>query len=312
MRIYSIFDDFGENPSTIIRNAGGDLTVHPMGKPRPSGNELKELLENYDCIIISTGQKIREEMFDNIETPRIIATASVGIDHISIPKGKNDLVTIIKTPKANAQSVAEYTMGCALSCIKRLHEGYNLYRAGKNNKQLIQKPEDLLGKTIGVVGAGNISVRIMEYAKMFGMKVICWTRNPDKHKDLLDLGVSFVELRHLASVADVISVNLPNKIETVDFISREIVDLMKDNAIFISVSRFETVNVLSLLEKAKRVKTFYVCLDLDVNESILDKIPDQHNVLVTPHIAGGTVETRKRMFRELAEQIAQRLDCTYE
>ena len=73
--------------------------------------------------------------------------------------------------------------------------------------------------------------------------------------------------------------------------------------IFISVSRKDSVDWQALFTKAKQNPNFYVCLDLDVNEEIVSNLPDLPNVLVTPHIAGGTVETRKRMFRELAEQI---------
>ena len=80
--------------------------------------------------------------------------------------------------------------------------------------------------------------------------------------------------------------------------------MMKGNVTFISVSRAEIVNYEVLFEKAKNNPGFYVCLDLDVREEISSIAPDIPNVLITPHIAGGTVETRKRMFRELAEQIA--------
>lgn len=304
MRAYSIFDDFTPEAQAILAAAGVELTVHPLGVPRPDPTQMKEILWEYNCVIIGTSQKITEDMFDGIETPRIIATASVGLDHIRVPEDKRCLVTILNTPKANAQSVAEYTMACALSCCKRLEEGKDLYLQGKDNKKLRQKPEDLLGKTIGVVGAGNISRRIMDYALFFGMQVLCWTRNPDHHRDLEERSVRFVDLHELVRTADNISVNLPNKPETVGLISEELVSEMKPTAVFISVSRLETVDAEALFEKARENKSFYVCLDLDVNPQVVKQIPDQPNVLVTPHIAGGTVETRKRMFAELAQAVA--------
>ena len=304
MKIYSIFDDFDEKAIEIISGAGCALTVHPLGIPRPDDAHMKKILEEYDCVIIGTSQKITEEMFEKVVTPRIIATASVGLDHIKVPEEKKELVKIINTPKANAQSVAEYTMGCALACCKRLAEGRHLYLQGKNNKKLFQKPEDLLGKKLGVVGAGNISTKIMEYGRMFGMQVYCWTAHPESHKELADYGVTFQELDKLLSESDVISVNLPNNQGTKNLISLDRVNMMKGNVTFISVSRAEIVNYEVLFEKAKNNPGFYVCLDLDVREEISSIAPDIPNVLITPHIAGGTVETRKRMFRELAEQIA--------
>ncbi len=304
MRAYSIFDDFCPEASTRIRSTGIELTVHPLGVPRPDHDRMKAILEEYDCVIIGTSQKITEDMFENVSAPRIIATASVGLDHIRVPKEKRALVTILNTPKANAQSVAEYTLGCALSCVKRLREGNELFLAGKNNKALHRKPEDLAGKTLGVIGAGNVSVKIMEYARFFGMELLCWTRNPDRHAELTELGVRFTDLNTLCANADLISVNLPNKPETAGLISADLVGRMKENAVFISVSRLHTIDLNALLQKAKACPDFYLCLDLDVMPEIAAKLPDRPNVLITPHIAGGTVETRKRMFLELAEAIA--------
>lgn len=242
-------------------------------------------------------------MFENVDSPKIIATASVGLDHIHIPDNKKNLVTIINTPKANVQSVAEYTIGCALACCKRLVEGNELYQKGKNNKSIVYKPEELLGKTIGVIGAGNISERIMEYASLFGMKILCWTRHPETHISLQKLGVQFVNLMDLAKKSDVVSVNIPDKPNTKEIISAEFIDNMKNHAIFISVSRINTINIEALFNKLKNNNSFYVCLDLDVNNQIIEDMPRGQNLIITPHIAGGTVESRKRMFMELAKKI---------
>lgn len=303
MRIYSIFDDFDEHSAHIMEAAGGNVDIHPLGTPRPNHDQMKRILEEYDCVIIGTSQKITEDMFENVHSSRIIATASVGLDHICIPKEKRNLVTIINTPKANAQSVAEYTIGCALSCEKRLAEGDKLYKSGKDNKSLYNKPEDLSGKVMGVVGAGNISQRVIDYAQFFGMKVICWTRNPNKHVGLESAGVQFVSLKSLAETSDIISVNLPNSAETKGIISSDLVKLMKVSAVFISVSRIDVVDFKALFEKAKNNPSFYVCLDIDLNDEVLSILPSCLNVMVSPHIAGGTIETRKRMFAELSEQL---------
>ena len=305
MKFYSIFDDFDEQAIATVRDAGGELTVHPLGVPRPDSVRMKSILEEYDGVFIGTSQKISEDMFESISSPRIIATASVGTDHINIPKDKQSLVSIINTPKANAQSVAEYTFACALSAVKRLGEGAALYRAGKNNKSLRRKPEDLSGKVIGVVGAGNISVKIMEYARFFGMDILCFTRNPEKHKELEKSGVEFVSLSKLCSSADIISVNLPNNPGTQGIISKKLVSEMKQTAVFISVSRLQSVDTDALLKKAADCPDFYLYLDIDLEEELIARLPEKDNIVITPHIAGGTVETRKRMFRELAQAVIQ-------
>lgn len=305
MKAYSIFDDFTEEATKILEESNVDITIHPLGVPRPDSEQMKRILETYDCVIIGTSQKITEDMFENIHEPRIIATASVGLDHICIPKDKRDMIQVINTPKANAKSVAEYTIGCALTCVKRIVEGDSLYRAGKNNKSLYKKPEDLNGKKLGVIGAGNISTEIMRYAGFFGMDIFCWTRNPERHQELANNGIKFLPLEELVGMSDVISFNLPNKPETYGMISRELIDKMKENCIFISVSRKETMDINALFDKAKASSAFYVCLDIDLTDEIVSSVPDKSNVIVTPHIAGGTVETRKRMFKELSEGIVE-------
>lgn len=304
MKIYSIFDDFDEESISILENAGIALTVHPLGVPRPDDFRMEKILNEYDGIIIGTSQKIRYEMFKDITSHKIIATASVGVDHIQIPEDKKSLVTVYNTPKANAQSVAEYTMGVALSCVKRLPEGNCLYRLGKNNKSLSNKPEDLFGKTMGVIGAGAISQKIMEYAAVLGMNVQYWTAHPQKY----NLPYVYTPLEKLVESADILSVNLPNNIGTKNFVSKDLIDRMKSNCVFISVSRVDTIDLNALIEKVQSEKNFYVNVDIDVNEKIVNTIQKKKNVFVTPHIAGGTVETRKRMFKEVSEQIVNGLN----
>lgn len=307
MKYYTIFDDFDPIAIETIRKAGEILDVHPKGVPRPNKEEMQQILEEYDGIIIGTSQKITKDMVEKIHTPKVIATASVGLDHIQIPKNREYLIQIYNTPKANAQAVAEYTFAMALSCCRRIIEGKILYLSGKDNKSLCKKPVELSGKTLGVVGAGNISRKIIEFGQFFNMEILCWTKHADKHIDLLNSGVRFTSLQELAENSDVISVNLPNIDGTKKIISSELVSYMKSEAVFISVSRLDTVDIHALINKSRECRTFYTCLDIDLDEDVRALAQGLENVLVTPHIAGGTVETRIRMFRELAQQIANRV-----
>ncbi|MDO4413629.1 MAG: NAD(P)-dependent oxidoreductase [Erysipelotrichaceae bacterium] len=303
MNIYCIFDDYPKEAINRLLEAGIVLTVHPKGKSRPNNTEMKMILQEYDGVIIGTSQRINEDMFEGIDDPRIIATASVGLDHIHVPENKKKHVTIINTPTANARSVAEYTIGCFLSCTKRFAEGKNLYLEGKNNKQLSKKPGDIYGKSLGVIGAGNISREIMLMAKMLGMNVFFWTPHPENHIDLHKDGMTYREFDQLISESDYISVNLPNNEGTKDLISERVVSIMKEDAVFVSVSRLPTVNLRALVEKAEQSRDFYVCLDIDVDDSVVSQLPNLPNLQLTPHIAGGTTETRIRMFNEIASML---------
>lgn len=303
MKAYTIFDDFPDDAIRELLVNGVEITIHPEGKPRPNDFEMTRLLEDYECLIIGTSQKIKDYMLNNINGKRIIATASVGIDHIHIPAEKKAIVKIINTPKAVIKSVTEFTIACALTCCKRLAEGSKLYLSGSDNKALHRKPEDLYESVIGVVGAGNISTSIIQYASFLGMKVLCWTPHPENHLDITEHGGKFVSLEYLAANSDIISLNLPNVDSAHGIISRQIISLMKDTAIFISVSRLEILDINALLKKAFENPDFYICLDLDVNDCVVKALRKQPNILVTPHIAAGTIKTRQRMFREATSNI---------
>lgn len=305
MRVYTIFDDFPDCAIKILNNAGIEVVVHPLGKKRPDLIEMQIILKSYDGVIVGTSQKMPTYMFCGINDTRVIGTASVGIDHINVPEDKCSFIKIVNTPSANAQSVAEYTIGVALTAYKRIFESCFLYSQGKNNKSLRLMPEELCGKTFGVIGAGNISIKIMEYAKLFGLKLLCWTKHPERHKNIDQ--TCFVSLDKLITSSDIISVNLPNNDGTRGIISRDLIGKMKETAVFISVSRLPTVDVDALIERAKKIKTFYICLDIDVDNRISKQYTQEDNIIITPHIAGGTTATRRRMFLEVAQKMSEML-----
>lgn len=308
MRAYSIFDDFDGEAATMLSRAGVELTIHPLGLPRPNDTRMKEILEEYDCAIIGTSQKLNPEMFEHVEGRRIIATASIGTDHIRFPKEQGDKIHVINAPRANARAVAEYTMGMALCFNRMFFEGSMLYRMKKDNKSLQHKPKELFGKTLGLIGAGNTVKEIVRLAHCFEMNLVCWTRNPMAHADLEREGVRFLEKAELARTSDIVSVNLPSLAETRGLITADFLDNMKTDATLISVSRIDVIDFDSVIEKLRACPNFHVALDIDMEFRVVEKIRDISNIIVTPHIAGGTVEARKRMFRELATRICMYME----
>ena len=250
MRAYSVFDDFPQSAVDILGRNNISVTILQKGKERPAGDELKRLIEVYDIIIISTAQKMPEYMFADINTPKIIATASIGVDHIHVPEDKCGIIKVVNAPKANRISVAEHTFALILTLKKQLIEGRATAAAGKSKKEMQYKPHDLYGSTIGVIGAGGTAGAVLDMAKAFGMNRIAWTRDRKKHMELVDDGVKFTELDELLKKADIISLNLPYTPETDGLISAERIKLMKNDAAFISASRSELTDNAALLRKA--------------------------------------------------------------
>lgn len=307
MRAYSIFDDYPVEAVSTLKQVGVEVTVHPLGVARPDDDRMKEILNEYECIIIGTSQKIKIDMFEGIETPRIIATASVGVDHIRIPDNKRGLVKIINSPGSNTVSVAEYVIGALLLARKRYFEGNSLYGKGYNNKMLIRKPEDIYGATVGLIGAGRISTRIMELLQPFGVHILCYTKHPDAHKELIEqFKIQFTTLEEVVKQADMLAVCVPETDSTYNLIDESIVANMKESCVFISIAREKVTNIKALIQKANTCPNFYVILDVDVVPEYTS-FCNGRNIIITPHIAGGTIESRKRMFMDIAERITKHI-----
>ena len=143
----------------------------------------------------------------------------------------------------------------------------------------------------------------MQLLLPFGVEFLSYTKNPDRHRKLADAyGIRFVSLDELARRSDVVAVAVPNDASTQNLISSEIVAGLKKDSVFISVARSEVTDFNALLEKARENRNFYLCMDLDVKEPFIGK-NERDNIIITPHIGGGTIETRKRMFAEVTDRI---------
>lgn len=248
-------------------------------------------------------------MIKYVKKPIIIATLSVGTDHIAEEFFESPLVDIINIRTANAISVAEHIFSLILALNKRVYEGNNLVIDGKGHRSNIcERPEDISNKTLGLIGAGNISKEVLKIAKVFNMKVICYTKNPLSHKDFEESSVCFKSLDEVLTESDIINVSIPLNEETNNLISKEKINLLKPTATFINTSRAEVVDNEALVEYANRHNTFYVGLDIDLDKyTELFKVY-RRNVIVTPHLAGISKQAIERMDSELAASIVDKIN----
>lgn len=301
MKAYTIFDDFPQQSLELLQKRGIDVVVHPKGMPRPQDNELKALLDEYDILFVSTAQQMLENMFADVVTPKVVATASSGVDHIHVPASKTNLVKIANAPNANRSTVAEHTFALILALRKQLLEARDVAAEGKNKKAMHGKFHDLFGATMGVVGAGGIASKVLELAHCFGMRCLCWTFHPEHHHELLQKGVEFTDLDSLCRMSDVISVNIPSSSQTHHLINRDRIMQMKEDALLITTSRADVTDISALIDKAHANCNFGLGMDVDPQIVAGQWQTENRNIIVTPHIGGGTVESRIRLFNECCE-----------
>lgn len=248
-------------------------------------------------------------MISDIRSPKIIGTLSIGLDHIDKECLQSDFINIVNCPSSNTTSVAEHIFTLILDASKRIQEANELVIDGKGNKKFLSsKPNDITGKTIGLIGAGNISKKVVDIASVFQMPMLCYTAHPDNHRDLTEKGVQFVGLDELLQNSDIVNVSVPLTEQTRNLISREKVSLLKENAIFINTSRTEVTDVQALVYFANKNPNFYLGLDIDIGEYSELLAKRRNNVIVTPHIAGCTDEAIQRTFVECAKNIVDVLE----
>lgn len=302
-KAYCVLDSFNKEAIEIIKQGGIELTINPSSD-KPNGDALISLLKDYDILIIGVSSKLTYDMIQYVKTPKIIATVSVGLDHIDKVFFESPLITIVNIKTANAISVAEHIFSLILALNKRIVESNQLVLEKRGHKMNIhERCDDISNKTLGLIGCGTIAQEVIKIANAFSMKIKCYTKNPDHHSDMLSKGVSFVSLDEVLKDSDIITVNIPLNDETRRLISKEKIKMMKPTATFINTSRREVVDTNALIEYADLHDTFYVGLDIDIDEYKDLLSVYRNNVIITPHTAGVSKQAIYRMDIELAKKI---------
>lgn len=306
-KAYCTFPGMNKQAIDILKNNNIELTINNTAY-RANGEELISLLIEYDILIIGIKSFITKDILQYIKTPKIIATSSIGLDHIDKEVIDSELVKVINIKTANSLSVAEHIFSLILALNKRIYESNNLVLNHNGNRSIIHDtPQDISEKTLGLIGAGNITKEVIKIATVFNMKINCYTRNPSKHQDLLQYNVNFESLDDVLKQSDIVNISIPLTYETNNLISKDKIELLKPTATFINTSRRDIVDTNALIEYADKNTSFYVGLDIDLDdyEDLFAKYRD--NVIVTPHTAGVSKQAMDRMDFELVNSIVSYL-----
>ncbi|MDD6224520.1 MAG: NAD(P)-dependent oxidoreductase [bacterium] len=287
----------------LLEQNGIEVVVHPSSVDW-SEPEFMNMFCLYDILIIGSEDKISKDLLLYIQKPIVIATLSVGVDHICQEVAECPLVRVIHLKTANALSVAEHIFSLILALNKRVCEANQLVLDGRAHKHHLRNmPEDISHKKLGLIGAGHITREVINIAKAFQMKMICYTDNPSASQDLVEKGVVFTSLDSVLRESDIINISIPLTDKTRFFISEDEISLMKPTATFINTARRDVVDTRALIEYADANPTFCVGLDIDLDN--YKDVFEQYraNVIVTPHIAGSSRQARNDMWLELVQKI---------
>jgi D-3-phosphoglycerate dehydrogenase len=187
--------------------------------------ELKDIVENYESVIIGTREAMDKEIADSAKKLKSVGTLSTGLDHIDSPAFEDKGIEIFSISQTNTISVAEHALMLIMSLQKRLIESNKSVLEGKDREGLKERPTELNQKTIGVIGAGSIAHEVVDMLQAFDTEIKVWTLNPEKHTDMENSDVGLEgDLKHLIETSDVINIHIPLSEKTEELINQQILD----------------------------------------------------------------------------------------
>jgi D-3-phosphoglycerate dehydrogenase len=269
---------------------------------------LVEEARDADVIVVSFSPHVDRRLIGEAGRLRHIARLGVGVESIDLEAATERGIVVTNTPDLTADSVAEFTMTLLLSLAKNLPSCDRAVREGRWDERLalIRLNRELCGKTHGIVGMGAIGGRVAVRCKAFGMRVIYNKRNRDLEFER-KVGVEYVTLETLLRESDSISLHVPLTDETRNLLEGPQFAAMKKDALLINQARGRVVNEEALVRALREGEIGGYATDVYAQEP-----PDPtwellrlQNVVVAPHLGGGTREARLRACTALAEDIVR-------
>jgi D-3-phosphoglycerate dehydrogenase len=272
-------------------------------KPSISSGELVEAISEYDVVVVRSRTKVTRNIIERGKRLKVVARAGSGLDNIDLKAAEDQGVTVLNTPEAASDSVAELTIGLMLAVFRRIAYADHTVKDGQWLKKDLEGSL-LKGKTLGLIGLGNIGAKVAAIARAMGMKILITKRTPPSQETLRLLGAEFVPLEQLLRQSDVVSVHVPLTDQTARMIGTEELSLMKDGAVLVNTARGGIVEETALLTALKSKKLGGAALDVyEVEPPVNLELLRMPNVVCTPHIGAQTAEAQKTASILLAEKI---------
>jgi glyoxylate reductase len=294
----------------LLRAAGHDVEVGPDSEL--AAGELGLLVAGADGILAHLADRIDGALLDTAGAQlRVVSNFAVGYDNVDVAAAAARGVRIGNTPDVLTGAVAELAVGLILGAARRIVDGDRFVRehayVGWDAKPV--PGFELRGRTIGIVGAGRIGSAVAHIAHDgFGMQVLYAGRSP-KPELAESLGARQVELDELLRAAHVVVVTVPLSAQTRHLIAARELALMRPDAILVNVSRGPVVDEHALVEALRSGAPAAAGLDVyEFEPHPLPELLKLENVVLTPHIASATAETRSAMARLAAENLLAALD----
>jgi D-3-phosphoglycerate dehydrogenase / 2-oxoglutarate reductase len=282
-----------------------ELGCSVVSQPDVKAEELPAAIRATDPhILIVRGKKVSADALKAGTALTLVIRAGAGIDTIDVNTASSLGVFVSNCPGKNSIAVAELVMGLLLSCDRRIPDQVTDLRAGKWNKGEYSKAHGLHGRTLGIVGLGQIGREIAARARAFGMRVVGWSRSLT-HEEADRLGITYAQTPlEVARVSDAVSVNVAANAETKQLVNADFLAAMRPGAYLINTSRGSVVDEVAL-ERAVREKKIRAGLDVFADEPagntghFTNAIGQAPGVYGTHHVGASTDQAQVAIAHEV-------------
>jgi len=272
-------------------------------KPGLSPADLRAIIASYDGLAVRSATKVTRELLEAAPNLKVVGRAGIGVDNVDVKSATARGVVVMNTPHGNTITTAEHAIAMMFALARQIPEASTSTRAGKWEKNRFLGVE-LTGKTLGVIGCGNIGAIVADRAVGLKMKVIAY--DPFlAEKRAVTLGVEKVELDDLLSRADIITLHTPLTDATRNILSREALVKTRKGVRIINCARGGLLDEAAL---ADAIRSGHVaCAALDVFETepaVASPLFTLENVVCTPHLGAATMEAQENVALQVAEQMS--------
>jgi len=263
-----------------------------------------------DALIVRNRTQVRGALLEALTRCRVLGRLGVGLDNIDLPGCAARRIAVIPATGANALSVAEYVVTTALLLLRGAYGASAAVAAGQWPRPALSSGREIAGKTLGLVGFGAIGQHTARLARGLGMTVMAFdTLLDDDHPAFAQAGVRPCGLDEVVRSSDVLSLHVPLVEATRGLLGADRIATMKPGAVLINTARGGIVDEAALAEALRSGRLGGAAIDVFDAEPLpaTPHFADCPNLILTPHIAGLTVESNERVSSLIAERVLQAL-----
>src|ERR1700675_2673025 len=288
----------------IFKDRGIEVDFQPnLGKDK---DRLAEVIGSFDGLAIRSATKVTPKILENAKNLKVIGRAGIGVDNVDIPAATAKGIIVMNTPFGNSITTAEHAITLMLALARQIPQADASTQAGKWEKNRFMGVE-ITGKTLGVIGCGNIGSIVAGRAHGLRMKVIAYDPflSPERARDL---GVEKVELPELFRRADFITLHTPLTDKTKDIVDAKAIATMKKGVRIINCARGGLVDEAALRHALDSGQVAGAAFDVFVEEPATENPLFGHpNVVCTPHLGAAPTEAQENVALQVAEQMSDYL-----